>query len=101
MASRISSSSIAPPMARLFQPERPMYGITAASSGNRSSHSSAVSLVAPHLSPTPLAAGWAWAPSGAPASAGTPRKAKIFGPTLVTTPSPHGSSRHAPGLARQ
>ena len=69
-----------------------MYGITVASAGKRSSHSSAASLVAPHLSPTAAAR---------PAGAGTPRKAKIFGPTLVTTPSPHGSSRHAPGLARQ
>ncbi|HEX4093305.1 MAG TPA: hypothetical protein VHZ33_31680 [Trebonia sp.] len=40
-------------------------------------------------------------PPAAPSSPPTPRKAKIFGPTLVTTPSPHGSSRQAPGLARQ
>ena len=36
-----------------------------------------------------------------PAGPTARRKAKIFGPTLATTPSPHGSSGQAPGLARQ
>jgi hypothetical protein len=92
MASRISSSGMAPPMLRLFQPERPMYGMTAASPGKRSSHSSATSREAPHLTPTPRAS---------PPEPTERRKAKIFWPTLVTTPSPHGSSCQAPGLARQ
>src|ERR1700756_2098800 len=63
--------------------------MTEASSGYLSSHSLAASRVAPHLRPTP---GWL---------SPVPRKAKIFWPTLVTTPSPHGSSCQAPGLARQ
>jgi hypothetical protein len=83
---------MAPPMLRLFQPERPMYGMTTASPGKRSSHSSAASREAAHLTPTP---------SASPLGSTERRKAKIFGPTLATTPSPHGSSCQAPGLARQ
>ena len=74
----------------MFQPDRPMYAITDASSGNLSSHSSATSRVAPPLTPTESA----------------PRKAKILprspSPTLMTGWSwSHGLSGQAPGLARQ
>src|SRR6202044_4093234 len=88
MASVISSSGMAPPISNVFQPERPMYGITRASSGYRSSHSSAVSRLAPHLTPTE---------SVSP----DPRNAKILLPTLATTSPSHGSSFSAPGLARE
>ena len=88
MASTISSSGIAPPISRLFQPERPMYAMTVASPGYRTSHSSAISRLAPHLRPIR---------SGSP----EPRKAKIFEPTFVTTSSSHGWSCHAPGFDRQ
>src|SRR5437764_12832705 len=88
MASRTSSSGIAPPMRSVFQPDRPMYAITDASSGYRCSHSSATSRFGPHLSPTDE--------TGA-----EPRKAKILEPTFTTTSPSHGSSCHAPGLPRQ
>src|SRR5690242_3977462 len=61
-----------------------MYAITEASSGYRASHSSASSRVAPHFTPRVL----------------SPRKAKIFAPTLATWSSSQGWSAHAPGLPR-
>src|SRR5579871_1451382 len=60
--------------------------MTEASSGYRSSHSSAASREAPHLTPTEVP---------------EPRNAKILVPTLTTTSPSHGSSCQAPGLARQ
>src|SRR4029077_5301286 len=60
--------------------------MTEASSGYRSSHSSATSRDAPHLRPTDVP---------------EPRNAKILAPTLTTTSPSHGSSCQAPGLARQ
>src|SRR5262244_1142274 len=62
--------------------------MTEASSGYRTSHSSATSLVGPHFSPSVVASS-------------EPRNAKILPPTLATTSPSHGSSCHAPGLARQ
>jgi hypothetical protein len=64
-----------------------MYAITEASSGYRVSHSSATSRSGPHLRPI-----------DGPVD---PKKAKILLPTLATPSPSHGSSRHAPGLARQ
>src|SRR5580692_6477631 len=60
--------------------------MTEASSGYRSSHSSATSRDAPHLRPTDVS---------------EPRNAKILAPTLTTTSPSQGSSCQAPGLARQ
>src|ERR1700722_3428647 len=60
--------------------------MTEASSGYCSSHSSAPSRDAPHLTPTDVP---------------EPRNAKILAPTLTTTSPSQGSSCQAPGLARQ
>src|SRR5215813_9662699 len=62
--------------------------MTEASSGYRASHSLATSLVGPHFSPTM-------------AVSSEPKNMKILLPTLATTSPSHGSSCHAPGLARQ
>src|SRR5260370_42663706 len=52
------------------------------------SHSSATSLVGPHFTPTD-------------GDDSFPRNAKILLPTFTTASPSHGSSCHAPGLARQ
>src|SRR4051812_37585447 len=70
-----------------------MYGVTEASSGYRCSHSSASTRVAAHLTPT--------VPPALRVAVTSPRKTKIFGPTLTTVSPSHGWSCHAPGLARQ
>src|ERR1017187_7841659 len=65
--------------------------MTEASSGYRSSHSSAASRLGPHFSPMD--------PSACPSS--EPMNTKILLPTFATTSPSHGSSCQAPGLARQ
>src|SRR5215472_2487364 len=87
-AARGSSSGMAPPIRREFQPDRPIYAITDASCGYLSSHSLATSRFGPHFSPIAL-------------ESSEPRNTKILPPTFATTSLSHGSSCQAPGLPRQ